>query len=108
MESATRLSYETPGDGGASEQEKGQVNGGALVVSNPVVSNPKASELVDPGNRSLDHRRCRPRRSLESMPRWAMEGKHFHPKGNMPSKFTIGLQNGLRESLPFDDKRDAE
>ena len=34
--------------------------------------------------------------------------KHFDPKGNMPSKFTIELQNGLRKSLPFEDKRDFE
>jgi hypothetical protein len=25
--------------------------------------------------------------------------KHFHPKGKMPSKFTIELQNGLRKNL---------
>jgi len=34
--------------------------------------------------------------------------KHFHPKGKMPSNFTIELQNGLRKSLPFEDKRDFE
>ena len=34
--------------------------------------------------------------------------KHFHPKGKTPSKFTIELQNGLRKTLPFDDKRDFE
>jgi len=34
----------------------------------------------------------------------AMEGKHFHPKGKMPSKYTIELQNGLRKTLPFEDK----
>jgi alkyl sulfatase BDS1-like metallo-beta-lactamase superfamily hydrolase len=34
--------------------------------------------------------------------------KHFDPKGKMPSKFTIELQNGLRKSLPFQDKRDFE
>jgi alkyl sulfatase BDS1-like metallo-beta-lactamase superfamily hydrolase len=34
--------------------------------------------------------------------------KHFHPKGKMPSKFTIELQNGQRKSLPFDDRRDFE
>jgi alkyl sulfatase BDS1-like metallo-beta-lactamase superfamily hydrolase len=34
--------------------------------------------------------------------------KHFHPKGKMPSKFTVELQNGLRRSLPFEDKRDFE
>jgi alkyl sulfatase BDS1-like metallo-beta-lactamase superfamily hydrolase len=38
----------------------------------------------------------------------AMEGKHFHPKGKMPSSYTIELQQGLRASLPFDDKRDFE
>jgi len=34
--------------------------------------------------------------------------KHFHPKGKMPSKFTIELQSGQRASLPFDDRRDFE
>ena len=34
--------------------------------------------------------------------------KHFDPKGKMPSHFTIELQNGLRKSLPFEDKRDFE
>jgi alkyl sulfatase BDS1-like metallo-beta-lactamase superfamily hydrolase len=34
--------------------------------------------------------------------------KHFDPKGKMPSKFTIELQNGLRKTLPFEDKRDFE
>ena len=34
--------------------------------------------------------------------------KHFDPKGTMPSEFTIELQNGLRKSLPFEDKRDFE
>src|SRR5512135_3219663 len=38
----------------------------------------------------------------------AIEGKHFDPKGKMPSKFTIELQDGLRKSLPFEDKRDFE
>lgn len=38
----------------------------------------------------------------------AMQGKHFDAKGKMPSKFTIELQNGLRKSLPFEDKRDFE
>ena len=38
----------------------------------------------------------------------AMEGKHFDPKGKMPSTFTVELQNGLRKSLPFEDKRDFE
>jgi alkyl sulfatase BDS1-like metallo-beta-lactamase superfamily hydrolase len=38
----------------------------------------------------------------------AMEGKHFDPKGKLPSEFTIELQNGLRKTLPFDDKRDFE
>ncbi len=34
--------------------------------------------------------------------------KHFDPKGKMSSKFTVELQNGLRKSLPFEDKRDFE
>lgn len=34
--------------------------------------------------------------------------KHFDPKGKMPSKYTIQLQEALRSSLPFEDKRDAE
>jgi linear primary-alkylsulfatase len=34
--------------------------------------------------------------------------KHFDPKGKMPSKYTMELQNGLRKSLPFEDKRDFE
>ena len=38
----------------------------------------------------------------------AMEGRHFHPQGKMPSNYTIGLQNGLRSTLPFEDKRDFE
>ena len=40
--------------------------------------------------------------------RGAVAGKHFDPKGKMPSKFTIELQNGLRKTLPFEDKRDFE
>jgi alkyl sulfatase BDS1-like metallo-beta-lactamase superfamily hydrolase len=38
----------------------------------------------------------------------AMEGRHFDPKGKMPSKYTIELQKGLRATLPFEDKRDFE
>lgn len=34
--------------------------------------------------------------------------KHFDHKGKPPSKFTIELQNGLRKSLPFEDRRDFE
>jgi len=34
--------------------------------------------------------------------------KHFDPKGKPPSKFTIELQDGLRKTLPFEDKRDFE
>jgi alkyl sulfatase BDS1-like metallo-beta-lactamase superfamily hydrolase len=34
--------------------------------------------------------------------------KHFDPKGKAPSKFTVELQDGLRKSLPFEDKRDFE
>ena len=38
----------------------------------------------------------------------AMQGKHFDVKGKMPSSFTVELQNGLRKTLPFEDKRDFE
>ena len=34
--------------------------------------------------------------------------QHFHPKGKPPSNFTIDLQNGLRATLPFEDRRDFE
>lgn len=34
--------------------------------------------------------------------------KHFDSKGKLPSEFTIELQNGLRKSLPFEDKRDSD
>ncbi len=36
------------------------------------------------------------------------EPRHFHPKGKLPSKFTIELQKGLRATLPFEDQRDFE
>lgn len=38
----------------------------------------------------------------------AMQGKHFDAKGKLPSPYTIELQNALRKSLPFEDKRDFE
>jgi alkyl sulfatase BDS1-like metallo-beta-lactamase superfamily hydrolase len=38
----------------------------------------------------------------------AAQQKHFDPKGKLPSEFTIELQNGLRKTLPFEDKRDFE
>ena len=38
----------------------------------------------------------------------AMQGKHFDVKGKAPSSFTVELQNGLRKSLPFEDKRDFD
>jgi alkyl sulfatase BDS1-like metallo-beta-lactamase superfamily hydrolase len=34
--------------------------------------------------------------------------QHFHPKGKLPSTFTIELQQGLRATLPFEDQRDFE
>jgi len=34
--------------------------------------------------------------------------KHFHPKGKMPSKYTVEKQQALRKNLPFEDKRDFE
>jgi alkyl sulfatase BDS1-like metallo-beta-lactamase superfamily hydrolase len=59
----------------------------ALMATTPAIAAGGGSVLSDPG---------------------AWEGKHFDPKGKMPSKFTIELQNGLRKSLPFDDRRDFE
>ena len=38
----------------------------------------------------------------------AMQGKHFDAKGKLPSTFTLELQDGLRKSLPFEDRRDFE
>ena len=38
----------------------------------------------------------------------ASSGKHFDPKGKLPSKFTIEAQQHQRKTLPFDDKRDFE
>jgi len=34
--------------------------------------------------------------------------EHFHPKGNLPSKYTIALQKEQRAKLPFADKKDFE
>lgn len=34
--------------------------------------------------------------------------KHFDPKGKAASKFTVELQNRLRKTLPFEDKRDFD
>ncbi len=34
--------------------------------------------------------------------------EHFHPKGKMPSTYTVELQKKLRETLPFQDKQDFE
>ena len=36
------------------------------------------------------------------------EMKHFHPRGKMPSTFTLELRNGAKAQLPFDDKRDFD
>lgn len=38
----------------------------------------------------------------------AESGKHFDPKGNQPSKFTIELRKGISATLPFEDKRDLD
>ena len=36
----------------------------------------------------------------------AMEGKHFHPKGKMPSKYTIEALKHQLEIRPLTDKKD--
>ena len=38
----------------------------------------------------------------------ATDGRHFHPKGKPPSKFTVELRDGQRATLPFQDERDFE
>ena len=38
----------------------------------------------------------------------ALQDKHFDPKGNLPSKFTIELRKGVSATLPFEDKRDFD
>jgi linear primary-alkylsulfatase len=38
----------------------------------------------------------------------AAEGKHFDPKGKLPSSFTIEIQQALRKSLPLSDTRDFD
>ncbi|WP_153145068.1 alkyl/aryl-sulfatase [Dechloromonas sp. H13] len=38
----------------------------------------------------------------------AAEGKHFDPKGTLPSKFTMELRKGVSATLPFEDKRDFD
>jgi alkyl sulfatase BDS1-like metallo-beta-lactamase superfamily hydrolase len=59
----------------------------SLMTSGLVVASGVVSEVADPG---------------------AMQGKHFDFKGEMPSSYTVELQNGLRKTLPFEDKRDFE
>jgi len=34
--------------------------------------------------------------------------EHFHPKGKMPSKYTVEKQKKLRETMPFSDQKDFE
>ena len=36
----------------------------------------------------------------------AMAGKHFHPKGKLPSETTIALKKKQLARLPFEDERD--
>ena len=36
------------------------------------------------------------------------QGKHFDPKGNPPSAFTMELRKGVYATLPFEDKRDFD
>ena len=38
----------------------------------------------------------------------AAQGKHFDPKGTLPSKFTIELRKDISATLPFEDKRDFD
>lgn len=34
--------------------------------------------------------------------------RHFHAEGKPPSRFTVELRNGVKQALPFEDKRDFE
>ena len=38
----------------------------------------------------------------------AEEAQHFHPKGKIPSKYTIEAQHRQRKTLPSADNRDFE
>lgn len=38
----------------------------------------------------------------------ALEGRHFDPKGKLPSSFTVERQQQLRVTLPFEDQRDFD
>lgn len=38
----------------------------------------------------------------------ALEGRHFDPKGKLPSSFTIERQQQLRVTLPFEDQREFD
>ena len=38
----------------------------------------------------------------------AEELKHFSPKGKLPSKYTVEVQNKARQTMPFEDKQDFE
>ena len=38
----------------------------------------------------------------------AQASGHFHPKGKLPSRYTVEQQQALRKSLPFEDQRDFE
>jgi alkyl sulfatase BDS1-like metallo-beta-lactamase superfamily hydrolase len=49
-----------------------------------------------------------PGASLLPADRGAAASKHFDPKGQPPSKFTIELRNGQKAALPFDDRRDFD
>jgi alkyl sulfatase BDS1-like metallo-beta-lactamase superfamily hydrolase len=38
----------------------------------------------------------------------SVPAEHFHPAGKMTSSFTLEIREGLKATLPFDDKRDFE
>lgn len=46
--------------------------------------------------------------STDPVEKSAVKNGHFHEKGKLPSKYTIAKQNSLRQTLPFEDKRDFE
>jgi alkyl sulfatase BDS1-like metallo-beta-lactamase superfamily hydrolase len=64
----------------------------AAVLAAP---NPSQAQAAPPASQS----------AAETKP--APQG-HFDPLGKAPSKFTIELRNGLKATLPFEDRRDFE
>ena len=46
--------------------------------------------------------------SSTNQPYATSSAQHFHPKGKLPSKFTLEILNKARETMPCSDTRDFE